>query len=256
MLGLDAKIAALNTGDALLLVVAIAILLGLRHATDPDHLVAVSALVAGGGDRSARRAGTLGLSWGLGHATMLVVFGLPIVLFNHYLPGPVQQGAEAAIGCVIMVLAVRLLLRWRRGHFHAHLHRHDGTEHRHLHTHERAPARDHQPVHDHAHTLMLGRSPLQAYAIGLVHGMGGSAGVGVLLLAAIPDHVEGVIALIVFALFTALSMAIASTSFGYTLSRGPMLRRFATVAPVLGALSLGFGAWYALGALNAVPYYF
>ena len=82
--------------------------------------------------------------------------------------------------------------------------------------------------------------------------MGGSAGVGVLLLAAIPDHVEGVVALVVFAFFTAVSMAIASSSFGYALSRGPVLRRFVAVAPVLGVVSIAFGAWYALGALNAI----
>ena len=74
-----------------------------------------------------------------------------------------------------------------------------------------------------------------------------------LLLAAIPNHVEGVIALLLFALFTAVSMAIVSTGFGYTLSRGPVLRRFLAVAPALGALSLAFGALYALGAVSALP---
>jgi hypothetical protein len=78
----------------------------------------------------------------------------------------------------------------------------------------------------------------------------------VLLLAAIPNHVEGVIALVLFAGFTALSMALASTAFGYAISRGPVLQRFMTIAPVLGVISLGFGVWYALGALHAVPYVF
>jgi hypothetical protein len=57
-------------------------------------------------------------------------------------------------------------------------------------------------------------------------------------------------------MFTAVSMAIASTSFGLVLSRGPVLHRFAALAPALGILSLAFGTWYALGALEAVPYYF
>jgi ABC-type nickel/cobalt efflux system permease component RcnA len=172
----------------------------------------------------------------------------------------VQEGAEVLIGLVIMGLAVRLLFRWRRGHFHTHLHRHVEVEHRHLHVHEPAdrPAAGAGEVgqdrHDHGHRPRLGRSPLQAYAIGLVHGMGGSAGIGVLLLAAIPSHVEGVIALVLFAAFTAISMAIASTGFGYALSRGPVLRRFVAAAPAFGALSLAFGTWYALGALQAVPY--
>ena len=255
MFGLDDKIAALGTGEAFLIVIALATLLGLRHATDPDHLTAVSTLIASGEEQSGKRAGMLGLSWGLGHATTLVAFGLPIVLFDSYLPDPLQRGAEVAVGVVIVALAARLLLRWRRGCFHAHPHEHAGEVHRHPHAHELPDTGTHGP-HDHRHAEGLGRSPLQAYGIGLVHGMGGSAGVGLLLLAAIPGHVEGLVALVVFALFTAVSMAIASTSFGYALSRGPVLRRFVAVAPALGILSLAFGVWYALGAIEAVPYYF
>jgi ABC-type nickel/cobalt efflux system permease component RcnA len=250
MLGLDDQVAALGSGDAFLIVAAVAILLGLRHAADPDHLTAVSTLVASGGGADTRRAGLLGLSWGAGHATTLILLGLPIVLFDSYLPDSLQRTAEVAIGLVIVALAARLLLRWRRGHFHSHPHEHGGSRHRHLHGHAANPS------HDHEHPAGLGRSPLQAYGIGLVHGIGGSAGVGVLLLAAIPDHVEGVAALVLFALFTAVSMAIASTSLGFGLSREAVVQRFATVAPVLGALSLAFGAWYSLGALEAVPYVF
>jgi ABC-type nickel/cobalt efflux system permease component RcnA len=257
MFGLDDKIAALSTGEVFLIVIAVAVLLGLRHATDPDHLTAVSTLVASQDDHGPKRAGALGFSWGLGHATTLFVFGLPIVLFNRYLPDRVQQGAEVAIGFLIIGLAVRLLVRWRRGYFHSHSHPHPEDEHRHVHMHERPrDAHVSERDHEHRHAAGLGRSPLQAYGIGLLHGMGGSAGVGVLLLASIPDHVEGVAALVVFAFFTAVSMAIASSSFGYALSRGPVLRRFVAVAPVLGVVSLAFGVWYALGALNTVPYYF
>src|SRR3954467_13286486 len=124
MFGLDDKIAALGTGDAFLIVIAVATLLGLRHATDPDHLTAVSTLIASGEEQSGKRAGMLGLAWGLGHATTLVAFGLPIVLFDSYLPDPIQRGAELAVGVLIAALAVRLLVRWRRGCFHAHPHEH------------------------------------------------------------------------------------------------------------------------------------
>jgi len=230
--GLDQRIAGLGSGDAFLLVVAVAVLLGLRHATDPDHLTALGTLVAGDDRRSARRAGRLGLAWGLGHATTLFAFGVPIVLFRGYLPETVQQVAELAVGVLIMGLAVRLLVRWRRGQLSV-----------------RGGSR-------HEHGGARARSARSAYAIGLVHGTGGSAGVGVLLLAAIPDHVEALAALAVFAACTAVSMSVASTTFGYAITREPVLRRFVAVAPALGALSLAFGAWYALGAVNAVPYAF
>lgn len=225
MFGLDDQIANLGAGETFAIIAVVAILLGLRHATDPDHLTAVSTLVAG--DRAdARGAGRLGFAWGLGHATTLFVFGLPIVLYRSYLPEAVQTAAEALIGAVIVALAVRLLLRWRESR--------SGTGH-------------------HVHAA---RSPLQAYGIGLVHGIGGSAGVGVLLLASIPDHVEAVVALGLFASFTAVSMSLASSSVGWVLSRGAVQRSFASVAPALGALSLAFGVWYALGAVQAVPYVF
>jgi len=237
MFGLDDRIAALGTGESLLIVLAVAVLLGLRHATDPDHLTAVSTLLAGGDGEEgtgARRAGRLGLVWGAGHATTLFLFGSPIVLFDSYLPEPVQSAAEVAVGVVIIALAIRLLGRWRRGAL--------------------------SPVHSHPHgpggAPLRTRSPLQAYGIGLVHGIGGSAGVGLLLLAAIPDDVEGVLALAVFAGFTAVSMALASTSFGWVLQRGAIRRVYSAIAPAIGAASLAFGVWYALGAVRAVPYVF
>jgi len=233
MFGLDHTIAHLSDGTALALVVAVSIVLGLRHATDPDHLAAVTTLVASGRERTARAAGRLGFTWGLGHATSLFVFGLPILLFKTYLPESVQQGAETMIGFVIVALAVWLLVRWRRGLFQAHAHE----------------------AHAHGH-LARARSPLQAYGIGLVHGMGGSAGVGVLLLASIHSRPVAVAALALFAFCTAISMALLSTGFGLTLSSAPAQRSFARLAPVLGVASLLFGVWYALGALSLAPYYF
>jgi cytochrome c biogenesis protein CcdA len=228
MFGLDEKIASLGSGEAFVLVAFVAMLLGLRHATDPDHLTAVTTLIAGDNRHDHRSARSLGWVWGLGHATTLFAFGLPIVAFRGYLPEPVQQGAEAAVGVLIIALAVRLLLRWHAGAF------------------SNGPCDRHD----------LGRSPKQAYGIGLIHGMGGSAGVGVLLLAAIPDRVEAIAALGLFATFTAVSMTLATTTFGYALSRPRVLRHFGTLAPAMGALSLAFGVWYSLGALNAVPYVF
>src|SRR3954447_4620288 len=121
MFGLDNSIASLGTGETFVIIAAIAVLLGLRHATDPDHLTAVTTLIAGGGHHH-RKARSLGFIWGLGHATTLFVFGLPIVLAKSYLPEAVQQAAEAAVGLLIVGLAIRLLVRWREGRFHGHDH--------------------------------------------------------------------------------------------------------------------------------------
>jgi high-affinity nickel permease len=242
--GLDDKIASFSDGTTLLVVVAVSILLGLRHASDPDHLAAVTTLVASGKERAARAAARLGLFWGLGHATSLFVFGLPVVLYSAYLPEGVQAWAETSVGFVIIVLAVLLLVRWHRGQFRETVHAHEGDEH--LHVHSRRSG--------HTHTRT--RSAGGAYAIGLVHGMGGTAGVGVLLLATIPDHSLAVAALALFAFCTAISMALLSTGFGLTLGAKRVRRSFGRLAPALGATSLAFGVWYALGAQGVLPYVF
>jgi ABC-type nickel/cobalt efflux system permease component RcnA len=153
MLGLDDRIAAFSDGGSVWIILAVAILLGLRHATDPDHIAAFSTLVASGRDRAARQAGELGLAWGLGHAVTLFAFGLPILLLDGYLPERLQQGAETAVAAVIVYLALRLLVRGRRGAFHVHEHDHDGRGHSHAHV-----------SHGHRHA----RARLGAFAIGLV----------------------------------------------------------------------------------------
>ena len=247
MFGIDNWIASLSDGTALVVVLGVAVVLGLRHATDPDHLAAVTTLISSTRERGRRRAGELGLSWGLGHATTLFFFGLPIVVFKAYLPEPVQQAAETTVGLVIIALAVWLLVRWRRGLFHVHVHAHGGRTHVHGHTHAGGP---------HGHSARPVRSRAQAYAIGLVHGTGGSAGVGVLLLATIHDRTVAVVALALFAAFTALSMALLSSGFALTLSSRRVAGSFERIAPVLGFASLAFGVWYALGAVSLVPYYF
>lgn len=218
MFGLDSTLVGLSDGTTLLVVAAIALLLGLRHATDPDHLAAVTTLAAG----DARAAARLGLSWGAGHGTSLFAFGLPIVLYRAYLPATAEAAAETVVGLVIVGLAISLLARWRRGAFaqHAHAHRR--------------------------------RTGAGAFLIGLVHGTGGSAGVGILLLAGIQQRGLAVAALALFAGATALSMMILSGAFGRTLAARPLTR----IAPVLGVASLAFGVWYTLGALSLAPYVF
>ena len=85
MFGLDDYLASFSDGTTLVLVIAVAILLGLRHATDPDHLAAVTTLLAST-ERRARDAAKLGLAWGAGHALTLFALGVPIVLYRASLP--------------------------------------------------------------------------------------------------------------------------------------------------------------------------
>ena len=208
MLGLDDWIASLAQGRGLLVVAAVAVALGVRHATDPDHLAAVGALVAGETKQRTTRAARLGLCWGAGHAASLFALGLPVVLYRAYLPETVQQAAEVTVGVVISVLAASLLVR-RRSHRH--------------------------------HAV---RSPWRATAIGLLHGAAGSAGVGILLIAAIGSGWVAVGGLALFAACTAGSMAVLSTGLGAVLASP----RVQALMPALATITLLFGAWYAASA--------
>jgi hypothetical protein len=85
--------------------------------------------------------------------------------------------------------------------------------------------------------------------VGLVHGVGGSAGVGLLLLASIHDRAQALLALGLFAAATALSMGVLSLGAGYLLARAPVRRRLPGLVPILGTFGLVFGLWYAVGAV-------
>jgi ABC-type nickel/cobalt efflux system permease component RcnA len=248
--GLDQAIADLGSGAGLAVCLIVALLLGLRHATDPDHLTAVSTLVASDPTGGVRRARRLGLAWGAGHAVTLVALGLPVVLLGSSLPEPVQTAAEIAVGVMIVALALRLLIRWRRGYFHVHEHRHGEVVHAHPHAHEG----EHADSHPHDHPEQLGRSPAAAFGIGLVHGVGGSGGATILLVGAVSDGPEAALALVIFAVATAISMALLSTLVGSALVRPLLWRRLGAAAPVMGGSSLAFGLWYGLGAAGVLPY--
>jgi high-affinity nickel permease len=190
----------------LVLALAVALVLGLRHATDPDHLVAVTSLVAAD-DGDVRGATRLGVWWGLGHAGMLFAVGLPLIVLEGQMPGWLERGAETAIGLVIVVLGARLIVRWLR------------------------------PVH--SHRL---RSRRQALGIGMLHGLAGSGAVVVLLIATVPSQLEAVATLAVFAPATMISMTAFTGAFAWVLGRTAYR---VALMPAIGVCGLMFGLWYA-----------
>ncbi len=235
---LDAWLTELLIGAPLGVSLAIAFVLGLRHASDPDHLVAVTSLVAAeGGD--VRAAARLGTWWGIGHAATLLVIGLPLIAWKSQVPAWIEQGAEVGIGLIILVLAARVLVKWARGDYragpHHHHDHHHHAEHRHL-------RRGDGQAHPHRDL----RTPRQAVAIGLLHGLAGTGAVVVLLVAALPGRLEAAAALAVFAPMSVLSMAACTSAFAWLLTRPlvePLYRR--VLIPALGAFGLVFGLWYA-----------
>jgi ABC-type nickel/cobalt efflux system permease component RcnA len=243
----DAWLEALFAGAPFLFVLVIALLLGLRHASDPDHLVAVTSLVAAdGGD--TKGAARLGAWWGVGHAAALLAIGLPLILFKAGLPATLESGAETAVGVVILVLAGRVVLKWLRGDFRASRHRHaaaapagqlaartGSTRHRHL----------HHPAEGREHPHRRVRTAQQAFAIGLLHGLAGSGALVLLLIAALPSQAQAAAALAVFAPMSVISMALCTTAFAWLLTRPIVDPIYRTVlVPAFGLSGLMFGAWY------------
>jgi ABC-type nickel/cobalt efflux system permease component RcnA len=233
----DAWLEGLFAGAPLVVALLIALVLGLRHASDPDHLVAVTSLVAvDGGD--VRGAARLGAWWGAGHATALLVIGIPLILFKSSMPSGIEQGAETAVGVVILLLALRVVTKWVRGDFRAgrHPHRRRGgsSAHRHLH---------HGDELEHRHRNI--RTPRQALGIGLLHGLAGTGAVALLLIAALPGKLEAAAALAVFAPMSAVSMTLCTTAFAWLLTRRLIDPLYRTVLiPAFGLFGLLFGSWY------------
>lgn len=212
MFGLDQEIASLASTKPLT-ALAVALLLGLRHPLDPDHLAAVGAMAR----HSRRRSALVGLSWGAGHASTVLCLGVPVVLWAATLPEGAQRGIEALIGVVIFALGLRLLARHGRGELHPH---------------------PHEPP----------RSLREAYAVGVIHGAGGSAGIGLLIIAAIPDRGVALAGLVVFAISTALAMSAVAAGLGRSLRALP--------ARPVGGFVCAFGLWYVAAAAAGAPYPF
>lgn len=233
---LDDLITSLFAGAPPVVALGIAFLLGLRHASDPDHLVAVTSLVAADqGD--TRGAARLGAWWGLGHAAALLALGIPLIAFKTQLPAWLESGAEKAIGAVILVLAARVIYKWTRGDYRAGAHAHDDGHARRRHL-------RHGSRSSHAHVQVRSRG--QAMAIGLLHGLAGTGAVVVLLIAALPSRLEATLALAVFAPMSILSMAACTAAFAWVLTRPVIEPLYRTVLiPGLGAFGMAFGLWYA-----------
>ena len=233
---LDALLTGLFDGTPLLVALGIAFLLGLRHASDPDHLVAVTSLVAAD-DGDTRGAARLGAWWGVGHGAALLALGIPLIAFKAELPGWLESSAEKAIGAVILVLAARVTYKWARGDYRAGAHSHD-TGH--------ARRRHLRRGSDGSHGHVRVRSRGQATAIGLLHGLAGTGAVVVLLIAALPSKLEAALALAVFAPMSIVSMAACTAAFAWVLTRPVIEPLYRTVLiPGLGAFGMVFGLWYA-----------
>ncbi len=227
-------------------------LLGMRHATDADHVIAVTTIL----NRSRRflDSTVVGALWGLGHTVTVLAVGILIIAFNVVIPPPVGLAMELMVALMLIGLGV-LNLTGAMGRIterltppapiHGHPH-----EHRHANGESAEHALEHAHLHGHGTDRELGfvatygwYHVLRPVAIGLVHGLAGSAAVALLVLATIQDTGIAIVYLLVFSVGVAAGMTVLTTLIGLpfmaTRARFTNVNRWLTVGS--GVLSLAFG---------------
>ncbi len=236
--------------------------LGLRHATDPDHVVAVSTFVAR--HRSIQQSMWVGLFWGLGHTLTVVLAGSIVVLAGVEVPAKLGLSLEFSVGLMLVFLGwinLRGVTGWLKGaaegtpgggHSHSHVHAHGDYVHTHPHRHD--PEQHPHPPGKTPVAWMdrsLAGIPLYRLArpvlVGVVHGLAGSSAIALLVLAAIPQSGWAVAYLFLFGLGTIVGMmsVTAAIALPLALEGSRFVGMSRTFRFVSGAASLAFGLFIA-----------
>lgn len=225
-------------------VLGLGLVFGLKHATEVDHVVAVTTIVSE--QRSVWRAAAVGGLWGAGHTASLVVVGLFVLTLRVAVPEGLAGWLEFGVALMIIALGVNAVARALRGRADAHVHRHThgGVEHAHIHFHE-GESLHAEPSARHTHAVT--RVGLKPVLVGAMHGLAGSAALTLLVLAQIDSVALGLLYLAVFGVGSVLGMMLMSGLVGLPFALGT--RRVGGLSyglqAAVGALSIAFGVWYA-----------
>lgn len=220
-------------------ILGVGFLLGLRHALDADHLVAVSTLLAD--QRGIRRAAVAGAMWGAGHTFALLVAGCAMVFLEIRLSDRVAQIAELGVALMLIGLGVRVLWKLRRGALlHLHAHQHGSRTHLHPHLHAASGSHEHEPDPV-LHHQRVRKSPI-TFLVGVVHGLAGSAGLMLIVLATLPTHLEAVLYILMFGFGSVGGMMLMSTfiAIPFGMAAGSR-RRVGLLTFLAGCASVTFG---------------
>ena len=224
-------------------VLAVGLVFGLKHATEVDHVVAVSTIVSR--HRSVWRSTLVGAMWGAGHTTALLITGAVVLSLLVAIPERVSNWLEFAVA--LMIIGLGAVALWRslvkRNHVHVHEHSHDGVSHVHIHFHEAKTK--HQAERPHSHAVSdVGLKPV---LIGSVHGLAGSGALTLLVLTQIESAWVGFFYLVVFGLGSIVGMILMSGLIGlpFALTARNVGRVHRHLQTTAAGVSIAFGLWYA-----------
>jgi len=232
-----------------LIVLGLGLLLGLKHATDADHIVAVTTFVSE--SKSLWRSCGIGVFWGIGHTLSLALAGFVVIVFKVSIPGWLETRLEFIVALMLMALGARVLIRTLRGkiELHDHTHKHSGTIwHSHWHVH--AGGEPHE--HNHAGWTHLGLRPM---LVGMVHGAAGSAALMLLVLSTIRSPLESFVYILVFGLGSVLGMLLISCLLALPLhwAKGRVAASYKPIQVTAGLFSCLFGLYLGLEIWSSMP---
>ena len=193
----------MNASVALL---ALGFALGLKHATEADHLAAVSTMVTR--ERGAWKAALIGACWGLGHTLSLLVVGAVLLVLRAEMTTRVSDAFEFCVALMLIGLGWRAVRQAARQGTAgpAHMHQHGHLVHRHAGV----------PAHVHVGRWTLARRPL---LVGAVHGLAGSGALTALVLTTLPTMAARITYISLFGLGSTLGMAALSGVLGWPMAR-------------------------------------
>ena len=231
---------------------ALGIILGIRHSLDPDHVVAVSTIVSE--YRNPLRSFWVGISWGLGHTTTLLIIGVVIIALRLTIPDRMALLFEFFVGIMLVALGAQVIYSFRRKKVHQHAHGHQEAAHEHFHSHAQSP--EHRPEHHEAHGIGKPFLRKKSYLVGTVHGVAGSAALTLLVLASIESPLAGLGYILLFGLGSVLSMGVMTILIGlpFVISAGRLPNLNRAIQFGVGTLSIVFGGFlmYQIGFVDGL----
>ncbi|MGG2014863.1 sulfite exporter TauE/SafE family protein [Bacillus sp. S10(2024)] len=215
-------------------ILALGFVLGIKHAIEPDHVIAVSTIASQ--SKKLSRSTLAGVFWGIGHTATLFIIGIILIFMKGEIPEKWAMSLEFLVGIMLVYLGVTTVFSLKN--IHVHQHEHDGEEHKHIHSHIHSGKHEHQHQHKNV-------SYLKSMFIGLVHGLAGSGAMVLLTMSTVKNVWEAAIYILIFGVGTVIGMLFFTTIIGIPfVFSAKKISLNKTLTQITGSISIIFGIYY------------